>query len=271
MSAIPFKSAVTVDTTQFAVKLGNLRRLTPEGMKIALGQSAGRIGVRLARLTYPKTFESGQGAVKRDLSAKVFRPFGAILKDAMRGGKRWIAPAATKAVARGDRKAVEAIFQIAGMQVKLANRPDMARRNALKSGTSSVVKRGTDDVLIMDRSKVAALAERIAKQQVGNAAAGWLAASRTLRKPRSSDYVPDFKKRLSRRNTGLSFFAGSGERTTATIRNRVRYISRPFNAGMVQIAKAGEAQTIAKQMRVLVRKGYAKRAEIKDMGDIFAA
>lgn len=260
----------TADAHEFAVKLANLKRVTPEGMKIVLGQSAGRIGIRLARLTWPKTVESERVAIARDSSARVWRPLSALLKEAKQRGKAWVAAVVMEALKKDAKKAVEAAFMKAGMRVKIANRAEPKRHLDLRTKTDAVVRRGNDDVLVRDRSKVDQFAERLAKQQAGNAAAGWLAASRQLRKPRSSDYVPDFKKRLSRRNTGTSWFTGEGTpNMTATISNRVRYIRRPFNGQMVKIASEFEAQTIAKQMRVLVRKGYAKQAQVSSITDLY--
>jgi hypothetical protein len=252
-------------------KLSGFRRLTASAAKVALGQSAGRIAVSLAKLTHPRSYEQGRNRISREIAKVVYPKTDEIVKEATAKIPSLKAPL-WKAIFEKKNKETKSLFLKAGMDVKLEAKASKERhsRSRVKPSTSGgktmLVRPLEDRVLLTgSRDTVALLADKIAERQVGHAAAGWLAAGDFFRNLRSSDSVPKYKTNKRTRGQGFGRFDGTPTDLRATLINRVRYLSRPFDSNFVGMAIQFEGEKIMLQIRTLIRKGYVNENEASDI------
>lgn len=260
------------DLRAIDAKLSGFRRLSKEGAKIALGHSAGRVGVSLAKLTHPRTYEQGRNRIAKEM--EIVYPKSKTLVERAKRSKAWIDGPLWKAIFAKQWKEVESLFRVAGQNVKTASRATKDRHSRARvhpnsgGGTrAALVKPLADDILLTgSRESVPELAERIAQKQTGNAAASWLVASGHFRRPRSSDDVPRYKaNKRNRPNNGRGTWEGPPNDLRAVLAVTPRYMRRVYDPNTVNLAMDFEREKLFLQMRTLIRKGYVTPADTADL------
>lgn len=244
------------------------------GLVAFVQNSAGRVAIRLAGQTYPETLQQGQLAIAKDLN-KIWRPVGQLINIA--NGKDPLASAIINRLkTAGDFAGIYRYLRNLGLNIKTAQDIDPQQHKENRNPrTGRAHSRPKQDVLLFNRDRLAAYAALVPERRVGNAAHGWVQASRKVRKRRSADVLTvggqvnvnrlaPFKDKPAEvvAENGDAVLSGPADNPVVTISNRFPNLGRVMKSRAIASALYGEGEILRKQVHAAAAR-EAKKLGLK--------
>jgi hypothetical protein len=225
-----------------------------------VSNSAGRVALRLAGQTWPATKASGDGAILRDVN-RAWRPVGILIQQAKNRDKN--AGNIINALVKSGKVAeANAYLRKLGLNITISDDLDPKQHQENRNPKTGVARKTpARDVLVFNRDRLTSYAALVPQPRVGNAAHGWMQASRAVRKRRSSDVlavgntvnvnrIPPFKDKPADVTgvNGSALLSGPPDNPVVTITNSFPGIRRVMKSQALSFALQGEAEILRKQI-----------------------
>lgn len=263
---------VSADTRLLQARLLDVSKGVKGGLRKAIGDSTARIGVQLARDTFPLS-EKGAKARKEAQVRRVYPTPGRIyeiLKDWAGGVNGYRGTEdfqrfkvrlaklflnACKEGRMGDALAILNAFPpFRATTASSANETTFRSFSKQRTGAGDLNKQGLPKVfwncILLPPSGDSSRGSLITKQsnKSGSIANGWVVSARYFRAGRSTDYLPKFKTRRQKIVTGRGSWEGSAEKPVAVLANTYRAAFRVMRDGAFDRAITTETRNLEKQL-----------------------
>ena len=264
--------SVTADTTLLQARILQVSNGVKGGLRKAVGDSAARIGVQLARDTFPL---SEKGAMARK-EAQVRRAYpspgrvyeilkswpdgvtGYLGKEDFQKFKLRLAKLFLHFCKEGQMgEAVRILNAFPPFRATVASSANEATFRSFtkqRTGAGDLNKQGLPKVfwncILLppggDSSRNSLITK--ARNKAGSIANGWVVASRHFRKGRSTDYLPKLKTRKQKIVTGSGRWEGSDSKPVAVLANTYHSAFRVMRSGAFDRAVSTEIRNLDKQL-----------------------
>lgn len=225
-----------------------------------VSNSAGRVALRLAGQTWPETKQQGDFAVMRDVN-RAWRPIGILIAEAKRKDPN-AGNVINALVKSGKLAEANAYLRKLGLNITISEDIDPKQHQENRDKKTGVArKRPARDVLVFNRDRLTSYAALVPQPRVGNAAHGWVQASRAVRKRRFGDVlavgnqvnvnrIPPFKDKPADviGINGEAVLSGPPDNPTVTISNRFPNLRRVMKQQAIAFVLQGEAEILRKQV-----------------------
>lgn len=250
--------AVKIKTQGFESLLENVAKLSRVEIKKAVADSGGRIGVDLAKRTFPMKEEQGRGKIGRQLGG--IYPKQKTLYKQIEAKSAQAAVGFSKLLNQRRFDEAQSIAQKVGLPWTIQSKPTKeTHRGRLHYGSGGVSVIFKPDAIWLTNGPSFESYSRKLGNRVGTAANGWVMASRDIRKARTSDAIPQFKRKKRPMRTGSGRMSGTPQRPLAILRNEVDYISNIMPSQAVFYALERERGNLELQVKNLL-KNVGRRA-----------
>jgi len=265
--------SVVIDTSDLARKITLVSRGIKGGLRKALSDSAGRVGVNLARETLPIT-ERGVNSRKEAQIRRVYPTAGRIYECLKAwpsdikgyGGKEPISNYRLRMAklfmafmkAGEMQKAVDILKAFQPFRPKVgtsANEAEFRSFSRQRTGAGSLNSKGMPKVfwncILLPPSADGSRENLIKKmgKTSGAIANGWVVASRYFRAGRSTDHLEKFKTRKQKIVTGSGNWEKRGTTDIAVLNNTYRAAFAAMRPGAMGKAIATEERNLEKQLK----------------------
>jgi len=264
---------ITADTRLLQARLLDVSKGVKGGLRKAIGDSAARIGVQLARDTFPfnsKGTDARADSIVRRAYPRPYRVHNAIVESGlMCSGKpsgskesdydyssRMLKIMLHKWINGELAEAVKILNCFAGFRARIAGSANESTLKTFKNesaGAGHVNKQGRalvfwNCIIIPEAHPSRTTLTRKIQGKRGSIANGWVVASRHFRAGRSTDYLPKLKTRKQKIVTGKGSWEGSADKPVAVLSNTHQAAFRAMRTGAMDRAITLETRNLEKQL-----------------------